>query len=216
MFDATGTEAPGAMKAAAALVAPPEGVKGRRDRQRNGTARSDRRRVAIDMDEVMADALSEHLRRYNAKYGAALTAADLHGCHLEDFVPTAHRAAAEAMIDASFFVDLEVLPDCQAVVQELAARFEVFVVSAAMDVPCSFDAKYRWLRRHFPFIPPKQIVFCGDKSVIDADYLIDDRARHFDDFKGQPLLFSAPHNAREARYQRVSSWKDVRAVFANL
>src|SRR5262245_10253616 len=34
-----------------------------------------RRRIAIDMDEVMADALTEHLRRYNAAYGAKLTAA---------------------------------------------------------------------------------------------------------------------------------------------
>jgi 5'(3')-deoxyribonucleotidase len=96
-----------------------------------------RRRIAIDMDEVMADALREHLRRYNGMYGAALTVADLQGWHLEDYVPPTHRAAAQAMIDASFFENLEVLPDCQAVVQELAARFDVFIVSAAMDVPCS-------------------------------------------------------------------------------
>jgi 5'(3')-deoxyribonucleotidase len=188
-----------------------------RERDSHWTAQLPRRiRIAIDMDEVMADALSEHLRRYNILYGARLTAADLQGHHLDDFVPAGHRAATEAMIDASFFETLAVLPDCQAVVQELAERYEVFIVSAAMDVPCSFDAKYQWLRRHFPFIPPTHIVFCGDKSVVDADYLIDDRARHFAHFKGQPLLFSAPHNAAETRYQRVSSWKDVRAVFADL
>jgi hypothetical protein len=61
-----------------------------------------------------------------------------------------------------------------------------------------------------------QIVFCGDKGIIDADYLIDDRARHFERFKGHPLLFSAPHNAAESRYPRVDSWKDVREVFARL
>ena len=195
----------------------PLSVEDDRQRDRQGTAQVRRRmRIAIDMDEVMADALSEHVRRYNSRYGASLTAADLRGRHLEDYVPAAHRADAEAMIDASFFEDLEVLPDCHAVLQELAVRFDVFIVSAAMDVPCSFDAKYRWLRRHFPFIPPTQIVFCGDKSVIDADYLIDDRPRHFTHFQGRPLLFSAPHNAGETRYQRVSSWKDVRAVFVDL
>ena len=216
MFDARWSDVLGATRAAAALVIPPRVFNDRRYRRRNGTTNSDCRRIAIDMDEVMADALREHLRRYNGMYGAALRVADLQGWHLEDYVPPAHRAAAEAMIDASFFENLEVLPDCQAVVQELAARFDVFIVSAAMDVPCSFDAKYRWLERHFPFIPSRQIVFCGDKSVIDADYLIDDRARHFSHFKGRALLFSAPHNAGETRYQRVSSWKDVRAVFADL
>jgi 5'(3')-deoxyribonucleotidase len=184
--------------------------------ERGGAESAGRLRIAIDMDEVMADALSEHVRRYNAAYGASITTADLQGRHLEDCVPAARRAATEAMLDASFFEVLEVMPDCQEVVRELAARHDVYIVSAAMDVPCSFDAKYRWLRLHFPFIPPTNIVFCGDKHVIDADYLIDDRARHFARFKGKPLLFSAPHNAGEARYPRVATWRDVREHFAAL
>ena len=59
-----------------------------------------RLRIAIDMDEVMADALAEHLRRYNAAFGTALT----HGAAARRASralpsPPAHRAAAEAMID---------------------------------------------------------------------------------------------------------------------
>jgi 5'(3')-deoxyribonucleotidase/uncharacterized protein with PQ loop repeat len=183
--------------------------------QRRGPERR-RQRIAIDMDEVMADALTEHLRRYNGAFGTTITAADLSGRHLEECIPEAHREAAEAMLDASFFEDLAVLPDCRQVVSELADRYEVFIASAAMDVPCSFDAKYRWLRRHFPFIPPSHIVFCGDKTIVDADYLIDDRPRHFAKFRGQALLFSAPHNAGETRYTRVASWKEVREHFARL
>jgi 5'(3')-deoxyribonucleotidase len=56
----------------------------------------------------------------------------------------------------------------------------------------------------------------GDKGIIAADCLINDRARHFARFKGCPLLFSAPRNAGEGRYPRVDSWKDVRDVFARL
>ena len=120
------------------------------------------------------------------------------------------------MLDASFFADLALMPDCQDVIRELADRHDVYIVTAAMDVPCSFDAKYQWLQRHFPFIPPSQIVFCGDKGIIDADYLIDDRARHFARFNGRPLLFSAPHNAAETRYPRVGSWAEVRELFARI
>ena len=179
-------------------------------------AQQRRLRIAIDMDEVMADALAEHLRRYNAAYGTSITAAELSGRHLEQCIPPAHREAAEAMLDASFFEDLEVLPDCRDVIAELAVRHEVVIASAAMDVPCSFDAKYRWLQRHFSFIPPSNIVFCGDKAVVNADYLIDDRARHFAGFQGRPLLFSAPHNAAETRYPRVESWADVREFFGRI
>jgi len=173
-----------------------------------------RLRIAIDMDEVMADALTEHILRYNAAFGAQVTTDDLRGGHLQNWIPPAQRDAVDAMLDASFFAELAVFPDCQDVIRELTARHDVFIVTAAMDVPGSFDAKFRWLERHFPFIPPAQIVFCGDKGIIDADYLIDDRARHFARFKGRPLLFSAPHNTAERRYPRVDSWQEVREMFA--
>jgi 5'(3')-deoxyribonucleotidase len=175
-----------------------------------------RLRIAIDMDEVMADALAEHIRRYNAAFGEHLTIEDVHGQHLEDVVPVDRRQATEAMFDASFFASLAPMADCQEVIGALCASHDIYIVSAAMDVPCSFEAKYEWLRRHFPFIPSSHIVFCGDKGIIDADYLIDDRARHFARFKGQPLLFSAPHNANETRYPRVRSWADVREVFERI
>ena len=175
-----------------------------------------RLRIAIDMDEVMADALAEHLRRYNSAYGASVTAAELSGMHLEDWVPEAQREAVEAMYDASFFGILPIMEDCQDVVRELAERHDIVVVTAAMEVPCSFDAKFQWLREHFPFIPTSNIIFCGDKGYVDADYLIDDRARHFARFKGSPLLFSAPHNAHETRYPRVNSWREVRDYFAHI
>ena len=66
--------------------------------------RSRRRlRIAIDMDEVMADALTEHLRRYNAAFGTQLPWRTERPVHLEQCIPAAHREAAEAMLDASFF-----------------------------------------------------------------------------------------------------------------
>ena len=58
--------------------------------------------------------------------------------------------------------------------------------------------KYKWLQQNFPFIPTSQIVFCGDKNIINADVLVDDRSRHFKEFRGTGILFTAPHNAGEA------------------
>ncbi len=111
-----------------------------------------------------------------------------------------------------FFADLEVIADSQQVIRELAERYEVFIATAAMDVPSSFADKYAWLRRHFPFIPQSHYVFCGDKSVLDVDVLIDDQSRHFARFPGRSLLFSAPQNAGEQGYERVGSWQEVRRL----
>jgi len=168
-----------------------------------------RLRIAIDMDEVIVDALGEHLRRYNEAFGTELTSADLRGRSLTRHVPPEHAAATLDMLDESFFDTLTPIDGAIDAIRALHVHHEIFIATAAMEVPVSFAAKYRWLRTHMPFIEPSHIVFCGDKAVIDADVLIDDSPRHFARFKGRALLYSAPHNAHDTRYERVNSWRDV-------
>jgi 5'(3')-deoxyribonucleotidase len=172
------------------------------------------KRIAVDMDEVLADALSEHLVRYNRDHGEAITKADVQGKWLWDIVSVDRHERLEGYLRSEdFFEDLPVLEDSQAVLARLIQHYEIFIATAAMEFPNSFGAKYRWLRRHFPFIPPANFVFCGDKSILNADYLIDDTHRHFERFKGKGILFSAPHNVAVTGYHRVSSWKEVEAFF---
>jgi 5'(3')-deoxyribonucleotidase len=171
-------------------------------------------RIGIDMDGVIADALPKHLALYNAEFQARLTLDDLHGLHLKDVVHADHRARLEEYLAAEdFFADLPVIADSVDVIHELMERYEVFITSAAMDVPASFAAKFAWLGRHFPFVPSSHIVFCGDKSVVAADYLIDDEPRHFARFGGEGILFTAPQNRLVTGYRRVDTWADVRQLF---
>ena len=101
----------------------------------------------------------------------------------------------------------------QEVLRELVERHEVFITTAAMEYPTSFTAKYEWIKEHFPFFPDTHIVFCGDKSIIATDFLIDDNAHHFARFQGQGILFASPHNVHETRYPRVENWEEVRQKF---
>jgi hypothetical protein len=96
---------------------------------------------------------------------------------------------------------------------EITEKHEVFIATAVMEFPGSFAAKFRWLAQHFPFIPPSHIVFCGDKSILSVDYLIDDNDRHFRRFHSQGVLFTAPHNLYVTGYPRVNGWADVRRMF---
>ena len=166
------------------------------------------------MDEVIADSLGKHLRAYNEAFGARLTRADLGDRSLEEAVPrVGPRPPRRSVLAPGFFRDLEPIEGSREVVRQLAERHEVFIATAAMEVPTSFADKYAWLREHFPFIPASHIVFCGDKGVLDVDYLIDDTSRHFARFRGTPILFSAPHNRGVRGYRRVEGWAEVRRVF---
>lgn len=174
-------------------------------------------RIAIDMDEVLADTLSEHLARYNRDHGESVTKADLEGKWLWDIVSIDRHERLEGYLRSEdFFEDLPVIADSQRVLRALAERFEIYIATSAMEFPNSFGPKYRWLRRHFPFLDPRHFVFCGDKSILRADYLIDDQPRHFLTFSGQGILFTAPHNMGVSGYPRVDNWEQVETMFVNI
>jgi 5'(3')-deoxyribonucleotidase len=172
------------------------------------------KRIAIDMDEVLADTLAEHTTRYNRDHNEAITKADLEGKWLWEIVSTDRQERLEGYLRSEdFFEDLEVMNDSQHIVKELAQRYEVFIATAAMEFPNSFGPKFRWLRQHFPFLMPTQFVFCGDKSILKADYLIDDQPLQFRRFSGEGILFTAPHNLNVTGYRRVDNWQQVGQLF---
>lgn len=170
-------------------------------------------RIAIDMDEVMADYIAKQLRLYNQTFGEAVNVDDLAGQKLRHYRPENKEKMIEFTQDPSFFTDLAVMPDSQEVIKELNNHYEIFITTAAMEYPTSFTAKYEWLKEHFPFLDDQKFVFCGTKSIIHADYLLDDNTKHFSVFSGKPLLFTAPHNIHVSGYTRLNNWKEVREFF---
>ncbi|MFN2974144.1 5' nucleotidase, NT5C type [Terriglobus aquaticus] len=174
--------------------------------------------VAIDMDEVMADTVAAHISRYNEHFGERLTKADLEGKWLWQVVPSDRHDQLSAFLDEpDFFGDLPLMPDAVRVIERLSKTHDVFIASAAMEVPHSFNAKYRWLKQHFPFLPQSNYVFCGTKSILAADFLIDDNPRQLRAFRGQGLLFSSPHNeqvdADANGWTRLADWRAVERLF---
>jgi len=174
-------------------------------------------RICVDMDEVMADTLAEHLRRYNQAFDEEVKVDDLVGKGLWEITPLDRQQQLRAFLDAEdFFEDLPLMPDSQRVLKDLSARFEIYIATQAMAVPNSLGPKYRWLQRHFSFIPPTHYVFCGNKSILRADYLIDDLPRNLQRFEGQGLLYSAPHNLTATGFVRVDNWEQVAEYFASI
>jgi 5'(3')-deoxyribonucleotidase len=177
--------------------------------------------IAVDMDEVIADALGEHLLRYNRDFPkrTPLTTDDIRGRSFWDAIPSAHLATvADYIVSEDFFAVLEVMPEAQRVLNALQRRYEIFIATAAMEVPTSFAPKFDWLARHFPFIPTSHIVFCGDKSILRADYLIDDNPRQLRLFQSsdplrEGILFSSPSNSLVTGFRRVNNWLDVEKMF---
>lgn len=169
--------------------------------------------IACDMDEVVADVYDKFLKIYATTYNRVLKKEDYWGKKIYQI--DGAIKLRDVLYDKGFFADLPVMKDSQEVLQELQEKYEIFFVSAAMEFSNSLVDKRNWAQQHFPFIPWKNIVLCGSKRIIRADYMIDDHPRNLVDFDGKGLLYTSSHNIDENRFTRVNNWQEVRDFFKN-
>jgi 5'(3')-deoxyribonucleotidase len=170
-------------------------------------------RILIDMDEVIADPMGEMIRWYNDKYGAEPDKNKMNGSWVMGF-PEEHRPMIMNRIKSpGFFRHLPVMEDAVDVLRRLNERYEVFIVSAAMEFPNSLKDKYDWLMEHFPFFSWKQIALTGSKDLVYGDFMIDDHVKNLKNFKGKPYLYTSAHNLTVTGYDRIDNWKEAADIF---
>jgi 5'-nucleotidase len=170
-----------------------------------------KKRIAIDMDEVIADVVPKFIDIFEDHYGWRPKKEDYYGKKLYH-MPEA-LALRNVLFEKGFFRDLPVMPGAQETLRELMDSYEIYIVTAAMEFRNSFEDKYDWLLEHFPFLDWKKFVFCGYKHIIRADYLIDDHPHNLETFEGKPLIFTASHNINEDRFERLNNWEEARQFF---
>jgi 5'(3')-deoxyribonucleotidase len=167
-------------------------------------------RLAIDMDGVLAD-VYEQLFRYDEKdFGKRRPLDEINGVEERNAFPHMMKY----LFTQGFFRTAPVLKDSVEILKELNSQYEIYIVSAAMEFPPSLPEKLEWLQEHFPFLSWQQLVFCGNKTIIDADIMIDDHFKNLDHFKETTILFSQPHNLLKpaGRHTRVESWNEIASI----
>lgn len=171
------------------------------------------KRIAVDMDEVLAKYTRKVIHTLKSETGYKVDLKKAAGDFLSKSLPKEYVDIVTGYpYREGFFRDLEVMEDSQEVLFELSEKYEIFIISATLQHPNAPKDKLAWLHEYFPFIHYNNIVFCGDKSIIRADYLIDDHPRHLEAFQGDSIIFSAFHNIHEKRFKRVDNWKEVKSL----
>lgn len=167
-------------------------------------------RLLIDQDDVLAATNAKLAQMIHNNFGLNLASDTfLHHPFQSILSKEDQKKLYEAIHEVGFFTDIPVMEGAQEAIIQLQDKYDIFVATAAMEFPNSFREKYDWLQEHFPTISWKNFIFCGDKSIFAADYLIDDMPYNLATFKGKGLLFDAVHNRTENAYERVINWAEV-------
>ncbi len=176
---------------------------------------SKRLTIAVDMDGVLADSEAQFSLWYERETGITVDRETFIGVP-EDLCLPDKTAVRRYVHTPQFFRTLPRIEGGVDALKKLMIRFDVYIVSAAMEFPLSLFEKKEWLEEYFPFISWRNICFCGDKSIINTDYLIDDHIRNLDNFRGTPLLFSAAHNAKVTHHVRHNNWAEILNYFEKI
>lgn len=159
------------------------------------------------MDGVLVDIYSTFFEIHEKETGERLTLHNIKGL-LE---AEAFKNQRKWVSTPGFFRHLPLMPGSREVLSNLTKYYDIIVVSLATEFPNCLTDKLLWLHDNFPFISWKQIAFCGDKNIIEADIMIDDHFKNLDKFKGRTILFTQPHNIliKVTPHTRVSSWEEI-------
>jgi len=162
------------------------------------------------MDGVLADVYPRFFELYEQETGNKKTMGEIIGLKEGEAFPDLYRWVETP----GFFRSIPVMADSQRVLKLLNETYEILVISMATEFPVSLTDKQLWLNDHFPFISWKQVVFCGNKSLIPADLMIDDHFKNLDQFKGETIIFNQPHNLKstEHNHKTVSSWTEIEKI----
>jgi 5'-nucleotidase len=164
--------------------------------------------IAIDMDGVLADVEAQILNWYERDYGIKHTREYLAGRGDEELFPE-KGLVRQYVLSPDFFGTLPLMEGAVEAVKTLMEDYEIYIVSAAVEFPLSLNEKLQWLNQYFPFITWHNIVFCGNKNIINTDYMIDDHIKNLDTFKGKTIMFHAYHNVKHTHHMRVNNWTEV-------
>lgn len=160
------------------------------------------------MDGVLADVYHQFFKMDEQDFGRRRPMEEVVGKPEREGFPHIMRYVHTE----GFFRTAPLIDGCVPVMRQLNEKYELYIVSAAVEFPKSLSEKLEWLQEYFPFIGWQQIVFCGSKKIINADIMIDDHFRNLDFFEGEKsLLFTQPHNIQSdpGRHVRVNNWAEI-------
>lgn len=166
------------------------------------------KRILVDMDGVLVDIYKRFFDLYKEETCQTMTLNEIAGL-LE---AEAFSNQRKWVSTPGFFRNLPVMQGSQDTLLQLLNFYEIVVVSMATEFPNCLTDKLLWLHDNFPFISWKQIVFCGDKNLVKADIMIDDHLKNLDNFSGETIMFTQPHNMllKDPGHKRVNSWDEIK------
>ncbi len=171
---------------------------------------------ACDIDGVVADLLTVWLQLYNKDYNDNLKKHQITDWDTTLFVKPECGNSIYSYLDYKLlYTMVKAIPGAKNGIAELRKLGRVVFVTDS--VLAQAGNKFSWLKEHEMITSKDDYVEAKDKSLILADFLIDDYVGNLSVFTGTPIMFSQPWNAKYENFKyRAQNWKQVIQIVKGL
>ena len=161
-------------------------------------------KIILDCDDVLFNTNEIALEHQNKKYGSNYTIEDLSTWGL-----TGNEILDERLklfSDPDFVKNQPLYPGAWEFVEELCSFADVSFATAVP--PQCMSARAERIIKEFD-VPAEKVIIASDKSLLQADYLLDDSAKNIENSSAKhPVLFRRPWNYSISGITSVSKYDD--------
>jgi len=163
--------------------------------------------VSIDVDDVCLSLVDNWIKYYNKDFSDNLTVDKITEWDISKFIkPSAKKTIYQYVEKEDVYKTAEPVANALEGVNLIKeCGYRVIYVTANNP----YNSKFNWLLKNEFLDNYKDFVSAYDKSLILADYLIDDKYENVIDFKGIGILFNRPWNEYSLYHNRVENWDDI-------
>lgn len=175
-------------------------------------------RLLIDMDGVLANFEAGFLREWRQRFPNRFIVppANRDTFYIHDQYPAEYSDDISNIFNAKgFFRNLPVMEGCLKAIDELSKLdLEMFICTTPLSAyeNCVLE-KYQWVEEHLGWDWTRRIILTSDKTVVNADFLIDDKPviSGVANPMWEHVIYDWPQNRSETSKRRLTwaNWKDV-------
>lgn len=180
--------------------------------------------LLLDLDSCLNNLDEVWLRYYNKDYNDNLTTEDMIRWETYTVVkPECGHKIYDYLLLPGFFRDLGIKPNAYEVTKWLQQYVDIYIVTAYIVSTCV--DKIEWIKKRLPHIDTEKVIFCNNKGLLKAQYMIDDGSHNILNFHktnpcGLPIILDAAWNRdlkdKYNKFVRVKDWLEIQEVFEEI